>query len=79
MTRVLQQHEDGGGGNDEDEKSVDMRHGEEADLNGDRVRQGRVGRFVRGSDWEIWHSYGGGFECRWKYLRIQVEINRAVK
>ena len=41
-----------------------MRREEEADLNGDRVRQGRVGRFVRGSDWEIWHSYSGGFERR---------------
>ena len=56
-----------------------MRHGEEANLNGDRVGQEQVGRFVRGSDWEIWHSYSGGFECRWKYLRIQVETNRAVK
>ena len=43
---------------------MDMRREEEADLNGDRVRRGRVGRFVRGSDWEIWHSYSGGFERR---------------
>ena len=43
---------------------MDTRHGEEVDLNGDRVGRGRAGRFIRGSDWEIWHSYGGGFECR---------------
>ena len=43
---------------------MNMRCGEEVDLNGDRVRWGRVGRFVRWSGWEIWHSYGGGFECR---------------
>ena len=32
--------EDGGSGDDEDEKSVDARCGEETDLNGNRVRWG---------------------------------------
>ena len=40
------------------------RCGEEVDLNGDRVRWGRAGRFIRVSDWEIWHLYSGEFECR---------------
>ena len=52
--------EDGRGGNDENEESMDARCGKEADLDGDRVRQGQAGRFVRGSGWEIWHLYGGG-------------------
>ena len=55
-------NEDGGGGNGEDEESMDARHGEEVDLDGGCIRQGQVGRFIRGRGWEIWHSYGGGLE-----------------
>ena len=38
-----------------DEESVDVGCGEETDLNGDRVRQGQVGRFISGSGREVWH------------------------
>ena len=41
-----------------------VRCGEETDLDGDRVGQGQVWRFISGSGWEIWHLYGGGLE-RW--------------
>ena len=58
---------------------MDARCGKEADLDGDRVRWGQAGRFVRGSGQEIWHSYSGGFEHRWKYQRIRAEMRRAVK
>ena len=57
-------NEDGGSGDDKDEKSMDSRCGEEAGLNGDRVGWGQVERFVRWSGWEIWHLYGGGFRCQ---------------
>ena len=43
---------------------MDARHRKEANLDGDRVGQGQAGRFIRGSDWEIWHLYSGGFERR---------------
>ena len=58
--------ENGWGGNDEDKEGVDMRHGKVADLDGQRVGQGQMGRFISGRGWEIWHSYGGGLECKWK-------------
>ena len=45
---------------------MDVRCGKKGDPDGNRVGQRRVGRFVRGSGQEIWHSYGGGFERRWK-------------
>ena len=48
-------NEDGRGGDDEDEKSVDTGSGQGADLYGQRVRQGRVGRFISGSGWKVWH------------------------
>ena len=47
--------EDHGGGDDKNEEGVDAICGEKADLDGDRVRQGQVGRFISGSGWEIWH------------------------
>ena len=47
--------EDSRGGDGKDEKSMYIGCGEEMDLNGDRVRQGRVGRFISGSGWEVWH------------------------
>ena len=50
---------------------MNVRCGKEVDLDGDRVGRGGVGRFVRWSGQEIWHSYGGGLECRWRYRRIQ--------
>ena len=45
---------------------MDAGCGEKADLNGCKVGWGQVGRFIRWSGWEIWHSYGGGLECWWK-------------
>ena len=58
--------ENGGGSNNEDEQGMDVGCGEETGLNGDRAGQGRVGRFVKQSGWEVWHLYGGGFECWWR-------------
>ena len=42
-------NEDRGGGNDENEESVDVGCREEADLNGCRVGRGQVGRFIKWS------------------------------
>ena len=56
-------NEDSRGGNGKDEESVDTGCGEGTDLNGDRVGQGRVGRFVSGSGQVVWHVLGGGVEC----------------
>ena len=47
--------EDGRGGNDEGVQSVDSRCREKRESDQLRVGQGRVGRFVRGRCWEIWH------------------------
>ena len=49
-------NEDGGGSNDEDKKGMDARSGQGADLDGQRIGWGQVGRFVSGRGWEIWHS-----------------------
>ena len=70
-------NEDGRGGNDEGVQSVDSRHGKKRELDQLRVGWGHMGRFIKRSGWEIWHSYGGWLERQWKYQRRKADINRA--
>ena len=57
---------DGRGGNDEGVQSMDSRCREKSESDWLRVGQGCVGRFISGRGREVWHSYGGGLEQRWK-------------
>ena len=47
-------NEDGGSGNDESKESMNSRCREETGLDGLRVGQGCVGRFIRGRGQEVW-------------------------
>ena len=53
--KVFDGDEDGRGGNDE---GVDLRCQEESNLDGLRVGQGHVGRFIRGRGQEVGHRKG---------------------
>ena len=59
-------NEDGGGGDHKDEESMDAGRGKETSLNGNRVGQGQMGRFISGSGQEVWHSYGGRLGRQWR-------------
>ena len=58
-------NEDGRGGNDESVEGVNLRHREESDLDGLKVGQGCVGRFVSGRGWEVGHGVGEGSVEQW--------------
>ena len=59
--------EDGRGSDNEGEQCVNYRGGEKFKPDRLRVGWGRVGRLVSARGGEIWHLYGGGLACRWKY------------
>ena len=52
--------ENGRGGNDKSVEGVNPRCREESDLDGLRVGQGCMGRFISGRGWEVGHGVGEG-------------------